>query len=159
MPCNRRIGPDPSDVCKTPCFRILQKHGCPIHAPHVLSKHKPLRKSEEELNNLVDSDIEEETEVTLEVRVRFFYLLQAKELFLSRSLFTLQEESQVLSNLVSDECINFSHLSDIIGRLREKGPLEITDTSDSEETDEECDGPTVSYEEAKEDFTSDQVAA
>lgn len=43
----------------------------------------------------------------------------------------------VLANLVSDECLGVSHLDEAINRVTKRGPLEITDTSDSEETDEE----------------------
>jgi hypothetical protein len=112
IPCKRSIGPDPQDVCKTPCYRILEKYGCPIHSPLVLTKHKPLRQSAEELNVLADSDNEEEE-------------------------LTLENESHVLANLVTDECWSVSHLEEALSQLAKRGPLDITDTSDSEETDEE----------------------
>lgn len=54
------------DQCKTACFKMLEKHGCLLHAPSALSRSKAMRGSEEELNRLLESDVEEE-EVGLEV--------------------------------------------------------------------------------------------
>jgi len=50
---------------------------------------------------------------------------------------TLENESHVLANLVTDECLSVSHLEEALSQLARRGPLEITDSSDSEETDEE----------------------
>ncbi|CAL8123009.1 unnamed protein product [Orchesella dallaii] len=113
VPCNRRIGPDAvQDVCKTPVFKILEKSGCAIHAPLVLSKHKLLRRSEEDLTALADTDDEEE-EIQLE------------------------GETEILESLVTDECISVPHLDEALAKLSNRRCLDITDTSDSEETDEE----------------------
>lgn len=130
-----------------------------------MSKHKPLRRSEEELNLLVDSDNEEE-EISLEVRKKWYSNILGLFVLifvLNVIIITLfvQAESQVLASLLSDECININHLDETISRLGARGPLEITDTSDSEETDEEMGGGgnIMSQEDEDETPLSSQVAS